>query len=162
MRDAGRITTTNWDLYDTCHVVFEPARMSADALLEGYHRAYRNFYRWGSILRNAWARPGLLEKLRHTVYAGGWGRCERLWHLVIQAQQVGRFTPLLEATLAGFGAHGPASAPKSAGFVPALRGAEGNPALPTQASRLAWRSRRQACAQPSRVPSTETLTSCAR
>ena len=113
MSEAGRITTSNWDLYDTCHVVFEPARMSADALLEGYHRAYRSFYGWGSILRNAWARPGVREKLRHAVYAGGWGRCEALWHLAIQAGQVGRFMPMLEATLAGFGAH----APVGAGFV---------------------------------------------
>jgi radical SAM superfamily enzyme YgiQ (UPF0313 family) len=127
MAEAGRITTTDWDLYDTCHVVFEPALMSAEALLEGYHRAYRSFYGWSSIFRNAWARPGVREKLRHAVYAGGWGRCETLWHLVIQAQQVGRFTPLLEATLAGFGAHAPATSRPGAGFV--------NPALPTQASR---------------------------
>jgi radical SAM superfamily enzyme YgiQ (UPF0313 family) len=46
----GRITTANWDLYDTRHVVYRPARMTAEALEAGYWRAYRDFYRWRSIL----------------------------------------------------------------------------------------------------------------
>ena len=42
---AGRITTQHWDLYDTRHAVFHPARLSAETLETGYWRAYRDFYR---------------------------------------------------------------------------------------------------------------------
>ena len=45
----GRITTDNWDLYDTRHVVFRPARLSPTALKDGYDWAYREFYRWSAI-----------------------------------------------------------------------------------------------------------------
>ena len=43
--------TSDWDLYDTRHCVFRPAQLTGDALEAGYWRAYRDFYRWGSILR---------------------------------------------------------------------------------------------------------------
>ena len=43
--------TRNWDLYDTRHVVFRPARLKPEALKDGYDRAYREFYRWSSIAR---------------------------------------------------------------------------------------------------------------
>src|SRR5258706_15690898 len=36
LTQEGRITTDNWDLYDTRHVVFRPARISAEALKSGY------------------------------------------------------------------------------------------------------------------------------
>jgi len=49
----GRILSRDWDLYDTRHAVFQPARMSPEALEAGYRRAYREFYRWSSILRSA-------------------------------------------------------------------------------------------------------------
>ena len=49
MAAEGRLTTDNWDLYDTRHVVFRPARLSAGALKDGYDWAYREFYRWTSI-----------------------------------------------------------------------------------------------------------------
>src|SRR6266571_984538 len=45
----NRVTTGNWDLYDTRHVVFRPARLTASALKDGYDWAYREFYRWTSI-----------------------------------------------------------------------------------------------------------------
>ena len=44
-----RIVTEDWDLYDTRHVVFEPKRMTARQLEDGYWRAYRDFYRWSAI-----------------------------------------------------------------------------------------------------------------
>ncbi|UCH34919.1 MAG: B12-binding domain-containing radical SAM protein, partial [Armatimonadota bacterium] len=58
----GRITTANWDLYDTRHAVFRPARMSAGQLEAGYRRAYRDFYRWGSILRAASAKESVAAR----------------------------------------------------------------------------------------------------
>jgi radical SAM superfamily enzyme YgiQ (UPF0313 family) len=62
MEAEGRILHRDWDLYDTRHTVFRPARMSAEALEAGYRRAYRDFYRWGSILRGASTKPNLLGR----------------------------------------------------------------------------------------------------
>ena len=105
MARAGRILHHDWDLYDTRHAVFRPARMTPEELEEGYWRAYRDFYRWGSILRGAATKPTLRGRLRHAAYAAGWKKFEPLWDLVIRAKQVGRLLPTLEAILAGFGAH---------------------------------------------------------
>ena len=44
----GRLLHRDWDLYDTRHAVFRPARLTPEQLEEGYWRAYRDFYRWGS------------------------------------------------------------------------------------------------------------------
>ena len=103
LKAAGRITTEDWDLYDARHVVFRPARMSAARLEAGYWQAYRDFYRWSSILRSAATKPTLREQVRHLAYAGGWKKCEPLWDLVIRAKRVCNFDPLLEAILCGFG-----------------------------------------------------------
>jgi radical SAM superfamily enzyme YgiQ (UPF0313 family) len=99
----GRITSTNWDLYDTRHAVFQPAKMSAEALEAGYWRAYREFYRWGSIFQGAWSKPDWTGRLRHLAYAGGWKKFEPLWDWVIRARRVSNFLPLLESVLEGFG-----------------------------------------------------------
>ena len=100
MAADGRILTRNWDLYDTAHVVFRPARMSAAALEAGYLRARRDFYRWGSILRGAATHARLRDRLRHVAYTAGWGRFEAMWDFVIRSGQVGRFSPVLSALLA--------------------------------------------------------------
>jgi radical SAM superfamily enzyme YgiQ (UPF0313 family) len=47
MEGEGRLTSRNWDLYDTRHVVYQPAKLSPAVLEAGYWRAYRDFYRWG-------------------------------------------------------------------------------------------------------------------
>jgi radical SAM superfamily enzyme YgiQ (UPF0313 family) len=120
MEVSGRITTRNWDLYDTSHVVFRPARMSAAELQEGYLRASRDFYRWGSILKNAWTRQDWRDRLRHLVYAGGWGGLDALWRPVIKAKQVRRVAPLLETTLTGFGKYPSNAAPRSASAIAAV------------------------------------------
>jgi radical SAM superfamily enzyme YgiQ (UPF0313 family) len=96
---AGRLTTSNWDLYDTRHAVFRPARMSGEALERGYWRAYRDFYRWGSILRGAAAHGDVVQGLRHAAYAAGWKKFEPLWDLVIRAKRVGLMRPVLETLL---------------------------------------------------------------
>ncbi len=77
MSAQGRMLHRDWDLYDTRHAVFQPARMTPQRLEEGYWKSYRDFYRWGSILRGAWRRDGWLERLRHVAYAGAWKKCER-------------------------------------------------------------------------------------
>ena len=100
----GRITSTDWDLYDTRHAVFRPARMSEAALEAGYQRAYRDFYRWSSIWAGAMRKPEWSGRLRHLAYSGGWKKFEPLWDWVIRAQRVTNFLPLLESILEGFGA----------------------------------------------------------
>jgi radical SAM superfamily enzyme YgiQ (UPF0313 family) len=99
LASAGRISSQNWDLFDTRHVVFHPAKMSSEALEAGYWRAYRDFYRWSSIFRSAWAQEGLAEQLRHVAYVSGWKKFEPLWDWVIKAKRVGDFLPLLETIL---------------------------------------------------------------
>jgi len=113
MAEAGRLLHSDWDRYDTRHVVFEPALMSAEQLEEGYGRAYRDFYRWGSILRGARTEPTLRGKARHVAYAGGWKKFEPLWDLAIRARRVGRGLPLLEAILSGFGARPAGERPRA-------------------------------------------------
>ena len=99
MRAAGRMVTDNWDLYDTRHVVFRPARLSADRLKAGYDWAYREFYRWSAIARASLAHGTLKHQAKHFFYAVGWKKFERLWGLVIRAKQLGMMTPVLEAVL---------------------------------------------------------------
>jgi radical SAM superfamily enzyme YgiQ (UPF0313 family) len=99
----GRITTANWDLYDTRHAVYRPANMTAEALERGYWQAYQDFYRWPSILRGAWAKEGAARKLRHIAYAGGWKKFEPMWDWVIRARRVSNMRPMLERVLGSLG-----------------------------------------------------------
>ncbi len=101
--DAGRITNSNWDLYDTRHTVFQPARMSAQALEDGYWHAYKEFYRWENILASSQVETGLAEMLRHVGYVGAWKKFEPLWDWVIRARHVNSLLPALEGVLSGFG-----------------------------------------------------------
>ena len=105
MQQAGRLLHSNWDLYDTRHVVYRAARLSAEELEAGYWWAYREFYRWSSILRGAASKASLVEAARHVAYAGGWKKLEPLWDFVIRARRIARLRPVLESVLTGFGKH---------------------------------------------------------
>jgi radical SAM superfamily enzyme YgiQ (UPF0313 family) len=121
MAGAGRLLHSDWDRYDTRHAVFTPARMSGSQLEAGYWRAYRDFFRWGSILRGAATKDGVRPRLRHVAYAVGWKKFEPVWDLAIRAKRVGHGLPLLETVLAGFGTR-PAAAPEPAGPATARHG----------------------------------------
>ena len=95
----GRIRSQNWDLYDTRHAVFQPAGMRVETLEAGYWRAYRDFYRWGSIFRSMGAHEDWRGRLRHLAYTAGWKKFEPVWDWVIRLQRVGNFRLLLEALL---------------------------------------------------------------
>jgi radical SAM superfamily enzyme YgiQ (UPF0313 family) len=103
MEAERRLTSRNWDLYDTRHVVYQPAKLSPAMLEAGYWRAYREFYRWGSIFRGASRKETLAGKLRHVAYAGGWKKFEPMWDVVIRAKRAGTMLPVLEKILTGFG-----------------------------------------------------------
>jgi radical SAM superfamily enzyme YgiQ (UPF0313 family) len=98
----GRMTTTNWDLYDTRHTVFRPMRLTAEQLETGYWSAYKKFYRWGSIFQSSRAHPKFVDQLRHISYAGGWKKFEPMWNWLIKAKRVTNLLPVLETVLAGF------------------------------------------------------------
>ena len=95
----GRITSGNWDLYDTRHVVYRPAKLAPEALEAGYHRAYREFYGWQNIARVAGSHDSLKHRAKHFFYAAGWKKFEPLWDLVIKARRLDMMTPLLETVL---------------------------------------------------------------
>jgi radical SAM superfamily enzyme YgiQ (UPF0313 family) len=99
MLEEDRLVTRNWDLFDTRHVVFRPARMTPEALEEGYDWAYREFYRWSSIARASLSHGTVKHRAKHFFYAAGWRKFEPLWNLMIRARQLRCMTPLLESVL---------------------------------------------------------------
>jgi radical SAM superfamily enzyme YgiQ (UPF0313 family) len=103
MKRQGRILNSNWDKYDTRHVVFQPAKMTPETLEAGYWHAYQEFYKWGNIVRSGFVHHNAREIVRHLAYSGGWKKFEPLWDWVIRAKRVTRFLPLLETVLSGFG-----------------------------------------------------------
>jgi radical SAM superfamily enzyme YgiQ (UPF0313 family) len=96
----GRILTRDWNLYDTRHVVYQPAKLRPELLKEGYDWAYREFYRWSAIARASLHHGTLKHQAKHFFYAAGWKKFEPLWDLIIRARQLNFATPLLEAVLA--------------------------------------------------------------
>jgi radical SAM superfamily enzyme YgiQ (UPF0313 family) len=95
----GRILTRDWDLYDTRHVVYRPARLTPETLEAGYTWAYREFYRWSSIAQASLSHGSIKHQAKHFFYAAGWKKFEPLWDLVIRAKQLPAMTPLLEGVL---------------------------------------------------------------
>ncbi len=49
MKKANRIVSFDWSMYDQGHVVYRPAKMTADELRIGLGSAYERFYTLGSI-----------------------------------------------------------------------------------------------------------------
>jgi hypothetical protein len=99
MVQEGRIVTRDWDLYDTRHVVYRPARLKPEALKEGYDWAYREFYRWSAITKASLHHGTAKHQLKHFFYAAGWKKFEPLWDMLIRARQLAQVTPMLEAVL---------------------------------------------------------------
>ena len=96
---AGRITSQDWDRYDTRHVVYRPARLTAAELEAGYHRAYRDFYGWRNIARGAAVHSSVKHRAKHFFYSSGWKKFEPLWDAVIKSRRLAAMTPLLEGVL---------------------------------------------------------------
>jgi radical SAM superfamily enzyme YgiQ (UPF0313 family) len=101
LRAEGRLLHEDWELYDTRHAVFRPARMSPERLERGYRSAYREFYRWGSIFRGAATKPDLRSAARHFAYAAGWKKFEPVWDFLIRLRRAAMALPVLERVLAG-------------------------------------------------------------
>jgi radical SAM superfamily enzyme YgiQ (UPF0313 family) len=111
MEAEGRLLHRNWDLYDTRHTVFRPARLTPEALEEGYWRAYRDFYAWPNVARGALSHATLKHRAKHFFYAAGWKKFEPLWGLVIKSRRLDLMTPLLEGVLSKVTGAAPKSVP---------------------------------------------------
>jgi radical SAM superfamily enzyme YgiQ (UPF0313 family) len=103
MSAEGRMLHRNWDLYDTRHVVYKPARLSPEALERGYWHAYKEFYTWHRLFESANVKSDPYARMRHLAYAGGWKKFEPVWDVLIRGRQVTRMLPMLETVLAAFG-----------------------------------------------------------
>lgn len=101
MDDQGRLLHKHWDLYDTRHAVYTPARMSPAVLEAGYWRAYREFYYSSSIWHAASTKPTWNAWMRHLSYAIGWKKLEGVWEFLVRTGLVGAALPILERVLAG-------------------------------------------------------------
>ena len=99
MAREGRIVSHDWNLYDTRHVVYQPAKLRPERLKDGYDWAYREFYRWSSIARASLHHGTIKHQAKHFFYAAGWKKFEPLWDMMIRARQLTRMTPMLEAVL---------------------------------------------------------------
>jgi len=97
MEAEGRILHTDWDKYDTAHVVFQPARMTARELELGYDWLYRRLF----SLRSIWARrPGQWQAVApYLAMSLLYKRSNRLWHFLIKRGLVHAvWRPLVEWT----------------------------------------------------------------
>ena len=54
LAQTGRIVTQDWALYDANHVVFKPTILTADQLLDGYYRVFKEVYSLPSICKRLW------------------------------------------------------------------------------------------------------------
>jgi radical SAM superfamily enzyme YgiQ (UPF0313 family) len=126
MERQGRLLTRNWDRYDTRHAVFQPARMSPQALEEGYTRANAEFGSWSSIWRAAATKDNLTDRVRHLMFSSGLRRWKGLWAWAIRCRGLKRLVPLMEAVLSAFGRY-PATVTAGTGnWEPGTGTAEGN------------------------------------
>lgn len=99
LTEQGRITSENWDDYDTRHVVYRPARLTPTELKQGYDRAYRDFYGWNNIAAASMVHGTAKHRAKHFFYAAGWKKFEPLWDVAIKARRLTLLTPLLEGVL---------------------------------------------------------------
>jgi radical SAM superfamily enzyme YgiQ (UPF0313 family) len=99
MSAQQRLTTGNWDLYDTRHVVYRPLGLTPRALKEGYDWSYRAFYKWPAIVQAASAHTSIKHRLKHLAYSAGWKKFEPAWDLLIRIKQLAQMRPMLEAVL---------------------------------------------------------------
>jgi radical SAM superfamily enzyme YgiQ (UPF0313 family) len=136
MTREGRMLTRDWNLYDTRHVVYRPAKLKPETLKAGYDWAYREFYRWGAIAHASLHHGTLKHQAKHFFYAAGWKKFEWLWDLIIRARQLNWATPLLEAVLArvtGVNENPPAASTRE--LFPILNGSIGGSAAPAGCSK---------------------------
>src|SRR5688572_1263208 len=97
MQSEGRLLHTDWERYDTAHVVFRPRRMTCDELADGYAWCYERLFSHRSIWRR---RPR--DRRAVPAYLGMsylYKRANWLWPLLIRHRLTHRvWRPLVELT----------------------------------------------------------------
>ena len=97
MAAEGRLLHRDWQRYDACHAVFRPRGMSPEALEAGQRRAYKDFYRYGSILKRSLGLSGALKRLLINV---GWKKMDWFWRPVLRHGLLPYVRPILDRVLA--------------------------------------------------------------
>ncbi len=93
----GRLLHRDWSRYDTRHAVFRPRRMSPEQLEAGRRKMYRDFYRYGSILRRSLGLTGALKRIAYNV---AWQRLDSVWSALIACGLLPPARALFERILA--------------------------------------------------------------
>jgi hypothetical protein len=50
----GRLLSERWSLYDGSHVVYRPKTLTPEALLSGYHQAFKETFSLASVFDRLW------------------------------------------------------------------------------------------------------------
>lgn len=84
MVEDKRIITNDWRLYDTRHLVFKHPNITKEEMELGYNKAYKDFYKWGNIVKSSKEHEEVRMKLKHLTYAGAWKKFEPVWGFIIR------------------------------------------------------------------------------
>lgn len=103
MKQQDRLLHSNWDLYDTRHVVYKTKGLNAEALKKGYDEAYQSFYSWSNIFKASLRHDKYKHIAKHFAYAAGWKKFEPLWNFIIKTEGLNKMLPLLESILSKVG-----------------------------------------------------------
>lgn len=120
MQEQGRILHSNWDLYDTRHVVYKTVGLNEEELKRGYDWAYRSFYSWKNITKASMQHDSIKHAIKHFAYAGGWKKFEPLWNFMIKTKGLNKMLPLLESILSKVGKDDKGSVQKDVSPFPAI------------------------------------------
>jgi radical SAM superfamily enzyme YgiQ (UPF0313 family) len=82
MKSQGRLLHTNWEKYDTAHVVFRPKHMTSEQLFNGYCDCYKRLFSHRSIWKRRPEDPRAVLPFLAMSYL--YKRSNRLWHLLIR------------------------------------------------------------------------------
>lgn len=99
MDGANRITTKDWRLYDTRHLVFTHPNITKEEMENGYKRAYKIFYKWGNIYKSSKEHEEFRMKLKHFTYAGAWKKFDPVWNFIIKNKLLSKARGTLVRTL---------------------------------------------------------------
>lgn len=94
-----RIYTNDWRLYDTRHLVFNHPNITKEQMEYGYNKAYKDFYRWGNIIKSSKEHEEIRMKMKHFSYAGAWKKFEPVWNFLIKNELLSTARGTLVRTL---------------------------------------------------------------
>lgn len=99
MDKDNRITSKNWKMYDTRHLVFNHPNITKEEMENGYKQAYKNFYKWSNIYKSSREHEEIRMRLKHFTYAGSWKKFEPVWNFIIKNELLGKTRGALVKTL---------------------------------------------------------------